>query len=277
MSNQALLLESFHQTQFTADRKTHRVLHTGSGPLVLVLHEMLGLTPGALDLGRRLATEGFRVAMPCFFGEPGVASNPFSAIALVCISREFTVLATGEASPVARWLRALGNHLLQPGEERLGVISICMTGGLALAMALDLWVAAPVLSQPSLPIAALPGAWRAALARDLGLSLNDRRCVERRAADGLEVLGLRFSNDKPCPAERFTALRELLGDRFCPIEVTSHPGNQWSIPSSAHSVLTKDYSDAPGHPTRAAYEQVVSFLKDRPITSATRSPFHKRL
>jgi hypothetical protein len=46
------------------------------------------------------------------------------------------------------------------------------------------------------------------------------------------VLGLRFSADKACPAERFQTLRRVLGDAFEGIEIDSSPGNTYGIPAA---------------------------------------------
>lgn len=44
------------------------------------------------------------------------------------------------------------------------------------------------------------------------------------------LLGLRFSHDKGCPAERFETLPRTLGDSFECIEIGSSPGNPFGIP-----------------------------------------------
>jgi len=77
------------------------------------------------------------------------------------------------------------------------------------------------------------------------------------------VLGLRFSNDKGCPAERFQTLSTALGQAFEGIEIDSSPGNPYGIPTRAHAVLTVDLVDEPGHPTRAALDRVLAFMNER--------------
>jgi hypothetical protein len=127
-----------------------------------------------------------------------------------------------------------------------------------LAMAVDQAVLAPVLSQPGLP-APLSARTRAAL----GLDASDLAQVKARTGGGLCVLGLRFSADRGCPAERFQRLRRELGDAFEAIEVDSSPANPYGIPSRAHAVLTVDLVDEPGHPTRVALDRVLGFLDQR--------------
>jgi dienelactone hydrolase len=136
---------------------------------------------------------------------------------------------------------------------------MCFTGGFALAMIADAPVEAPVLSQPSLPF---PLGERRK--RDLGLSPDDlerakRECLVR----DLKVLGLRFTRDKICPPERFGRLRQELGDRFVAVEIDSSPGNPYDNPPSAHSVLTENLIDRPGHPTRDALDQVLGLFRER--------------
>jgi hypothetical protein len=135
---------------------------------------------------------------------------------------------------------------------------MCFTGGFALGMMVDAEVLAPVLSQPSLPF--VIGASRK---KALGISNADLARVKERTAAGVCVLGLRFSADIAVPSERFESLRRELGDAFIGVEIDSSPGNPYGIPRRAHSVLTNDLVDDPGHPTRAALDKVLTFLHDR--------------
>jgi dienelactone hydrolase len=176
----------------------------------------------------------------------------------VCVSREFTLLAD-RTNPVITWLRALAAQAhAECGGPGVGAIGMCFSGGFALAMAVQPDVLAPVLSQPGLPLPLTPGK-RAAL----GLDPADLASVRARTADGLCVLGLRFSADRGSPPERFGTLRQELGDAFEAIEIDSSPGNPYGIPRRAHSVLTEFLVDTPGHPTRAALDRVMAFLAER--------------
>jgi hypothetical protein len=91
-------------------------------------------------------------------------------------------------------------------------------------------VAAPVLSQPSLPFAI--GRSRSA---DLNLSDEDLAAVRDRVAGGCEVLGLRFDQDR-FVGTRFDALHRELGEGFIAIEYPS--ANR-----TDHSVLTEQRVD----------------------------------
>jgi dienelactone hydrolase len=231
---------------------------------VIVIAEVPGITPSVAAFGRRVADAGFTAVLPSLFGEPGRAmTNAYalSTIAWACVSKEFATWATNRTSPATEWCRALARHEHERcGGPGVGVVGMCLTGGFALAMMVDPVVAAPVLSQPSLPFA-LSGAHK----RDLNLSPGDLDAVKARcAADpDLCVLGLRFTGDRLAPAERFARLRDELGDGFVGVEIDSSPGNPHGIRRAAHSVLTDDLVDEPGHPTRDALEQVLALFERR--------------
>ena len=160
-----------------------------------------------------------------------------AVIARACVAREFAAFATNKQRPVSKFLRALARDLKAstPGKG-VGVIGQCFTGGFALAAAVDDSVLDPVLSQPSVPLP-LGRARR----RDTGLSEPEMATIADRCAnDGLCAMGLRFSEDKIVPRERFAALKERLGDSFEIIEIDSGPGNEGGFATAAHSVLTDE-------------------------------------
>jgi hypothetical protein len=47
------------------------------------------------------------------------------------------------------------------------------------------------------------------------------------------------------------------------VEIDSSKGNPHNIPRSAHSVLTENFVDEPGHPTRDALDRVLAFFAER--------------
>lgn len=256
------MLESFDCKPFSHDGITRPVFRAGSGPGVVVMHEVPGIYSAVAEFAERLVAEGFRVALPELFGTTGKAfSNGYAAGQLLraCMSREFYVLAAHESSPITDWLRALCRDLHgECGGPGVGAIGMCLTGNFALSLMVDEVVMAPVLSQPSLPFPL--GAERR---RALHLSEADLETVKRRVCDeGVRVLGLRFSHDAMVPAERFARLREALGDGFEAVEIDSSRGNPHGLPGTAHSVVTKDLVDRAGHPTRAALERVIAFFHE---------------
>ncbi len=256
-------LDGFAETPFTYDGVTRPVYRGGSGPGIVVVHEVPGITPLVADFGRRVIDAGFTVAMPSLFGQPGRGmSAPYitTSVTHACVSREFATWALNRTSPVVAWLRGLARDLHeQAGGRGVGAVGMCLTGGFALAMAVDDELLAPVLSQPSLPFPL--GKQRS---RALGLSDADlARVKDRVEHDDLCVLGLRFSKDRAVPDARWARYREELGDNFIAVEIDSSPGNPHGIKRSAHSVLTEHFVDEPGHPTRDALDRVLAFFRDR--------------
>jgi len=255
----------------TYDGVTRTVFRGGAGPAVIVIHEVPGLHPEVAAFGRRLIDEGFTVYLPSLLGTPGKpvgALYDLRSLARACVSREFATWATGKTSPIVGWLRALAKDAHAAcGGPGVGAVGMCLTGGFALAMMIDDVVVAPVLSQPSLPLPVTR-----AQRRDLGIDEATLVRVRERAAAGTCVLGLRFTHDRLVPAERFQRLREELGDRFIAVEIDSGPGNPHGIPRTAHSVLTRHLVDEPGHPTRAALEQVLEFYRARLLPGPAAGP-----
>jgi len=256
-------LTGWRKSPFTDAGVTHDVYEKGSGPGVVLVPEIPGVSPEVLGLAEHLVGQGYTVAIPSLFGTPGRAvSGGYVAgvLARLCVSAEFRAFAAGARRPVADYLRALARDLAArtPGPG-VGVIGMCFTGGFALAAAVDEVVLAPVLSQPSVPFPLGSGR-----RRDPGVSEEELATVAARTTgSNLCVLGLRFSGDRGCPPERFATLRERLGDAFEIIELDSSPGNAGGFARSAHSVLTGEVREQPGHPALTARDRVVEFLGER--------------
>jgi dienelactone hydrolase len=135
-------LSGFERGSFTHAGTTHELLRCGSGPAVIVIAEMPGITPKVLAFARMVAGIGCSAVLPVLFGEPGRdpvprMPNPLAAliyagdsILRACISHEFTVWASGKSSPVVDWLRALAVFEHERcGGPGVGAIGMCFTGG----------------------------------------------------------------------------------------------------------------------------------------------------
>ncbi|WP_328383659.1 dienelactone hydrolase family protein [Streptomyces sp. NBC_00400] len=264
-------LTGFDRSTFTHDGATRRILRRGTGPAVIVMAEIPGITPKVLAFAERVAALGCTAVLPVLFGTPGRDADPASAgrvksglytassLWKVCVSREFTVLATGKSSPVVTWLRALAAHEHQRcGGPGVGAVGMCLTGGFALAMAADERLLAPVLSQPSLPLPLTRS--RAA---GIDISAEDLAAVRGRCerAD-LRVMGLRFRSDRLVPGDRFAFLRRELGAAFTAVELDDDAANPDAV-LPPHSVLTEHLIDEPGQPTRAALDDVLDLFRTR--------------
>jgi dienelactone hydrolase len=238
------LLDSWTPDAHTNDGVTHPTYRKGSGPGVILIHEIPGITPEVIGFAEELVAAGYTVVMPHLFGRPEVGmsvGSTLGALRQLCVSAEFTKLATGVTSPVAGWLRSLARELhAELGGPGVGALGMCFTGGFALAMMVDPSVAAPVVAQPSVPFAI--GKKRGA---DLNLSPGDLDAVRRRAAAGCEVLGLRYRNDS-ATGTRFETLTREIGDRFLRVE----------LDGKGHSTLTL-------HRRQEAVDRVLAFFGEK--------------
>jgi dienelactone hydrolase len=243
-------LDGWARGAFTSDGRTRAVFTRGTGPGVIVIHEIPGITPRVAAFANDVAEAGFTVVMPSLVGTPGRAvSGLYGAASMikVCVAREFTHWALHQTSPIIAWLRALASDLhATAGGPGVGAVGMCFSGGFALGMMVDEVMVAPVLSQPSLPFAI----GKPARHRDLNLSPADAERVANRAAAGCEVLGLRFDQDK-LVGTRFESLRALLGDSFIAVELPSTSKRD-------HSVLTEQ-RDEP------SVDRVIQFLRSKLI------------
>jgi dienelactone hydrolase len=233
--------------EFTGGGLARQIYRRGTGPGVIVIHEVPGITPSVTAFADDVADAGFTVVMPSLVGRPGravTARYSAAVMARVCVAREFTTWATGRTSPITLFLQDLARSLhAECGGPGVGAVGMCFSGGFALGMMLDGHVAAPVLSQPSLPLAI--GRRRSA---DLNLSPADLAEVKTRVSQGCPVMGLRFDRDR-LTGTRFASLRRELGDGFLALEYRS-------ANASDHSVLTEQRVEA-------AVAEVIAFLRRR--------------
>lgn len=241
------VLDGWERSEFTAAGITHDVYRRGAGPGVVVIHEVPGITPAVARFANEVVDAGFTVAMPSLVGTPGrgvTAGYGLQSMVKMCVAREFAAWATGRTAPVIPWLRALAGHLHDTaGGPGVGAVGMCFSGGFALGMMVDDRMLAPVLSQPSLPVAI--GKRRGA---NLHLSDDDLARVVERAGEGCQVMGLRFTGDG-LVGTRFDTLRSVLGDAFLAVELPSSTKRD-------HSVLTEQRDDA-------SVQRVLEFFAER--------------
>lgn len=237
-------LEGWSEGEHTdpGTRTSHPTYRRGSGPGVVVVAEIPGITAEVVTFAQEVVDQGFTVVLPHLFGTVPSASGPGAAVrtlAQVCVNREFNKLRLRETSPVATWLRSLARTLhAELGGPGVGALGMCFTGGFALAMMVDDSVVAPVLAQPSLPFPV--GRARGA---DLNLSPDDLAVVKRRAAAGCSVLGVKYADDVAV-GTRFETLTAEIGDAFVRVE----------LPGKKHSTLT-------AHRQQVAVDRVLEFFR----------------
>ncbi|GAA4624650.1 dienelactone hydrolase family protein [Actinoallomurus vinaceus] len=258
-------ITDFSRRLVEVDGVVKTVYAAGSGPAVVLMPEMPGISPDVLRLARWVRDAGFAVYVPSLFGVDGAyptAEGGKEVVRRACVSAEFRAFAGGGTSPVTAWLRGLARQAhAEHGGPGVGAIGLCFTGNFALTMALEPAVIAPVVNHPSLPLDDPAG---------LEISDEDARAVQERVArDGLKVLAYRFDDDRWCTGQRFAAYQALLGDAFDGRVLAGGSANIDPPPffrdvvETPHSVVTAHLIDEDGHPTLKARDEILAFLTDR--------------
>lgn len=242
-----------------------RVYVAGTGPAVIVMHEMPGISPQVARFARWLRDAGFTIYMPSLFGRDGAVPQVDEGARVfqrVCISREFRVMTGQGTSPVVDWLRELAALTHDEcGGAGVGAVGMCLTGNFALSMMIEPAMRAPVLCQPSLPLDD-PTA--------IAMTDEDAKAVRARMdRDDLTAQLYRFEGDPFCRAERLAAYFDRFGDRIedhvLP-DTAAHPQPSPFFTRHVplpHSVVTQHLIEANGEPTMKAVEDIIAFLRAR--------------
>ena len=252
-------LGDFERRAITLLGKEKLVYVAGSGPAVIVMTEMPGISPHVARFARWVRDAGFTVYMPHLFGKDGVPPSPLYVLGGMikgCISREFRAFASNASSPVTQWLRALAAQAHgEAGGKGVGAIGMCFTGNFALSMMLEKSVLAPVLAQPSLPLNNPAG---------MHIAPDELAAVKARMeAEDLTLRAYRFDGDSYCRAERFAAFAEALGDRFEGRVLPNNAANPDAMMKMPHSVVTLHLIDEADQPTVQARDEILDFFRMR--------------
>ncbi len=254
-----MALSDYAVTDFTAAPYTRPVYRRGSGPAVIVIHEIPGLHPQVTAFADRLVAAGMTVFMPSLFGTPDKPVTTGYALQQmflnICIRREFSTWNGGKSSPITDWLRALARHAhAECGGPGVGAVGMCFTGGFALAMMTEPAVVAPVLSQPSLPL-------RGGKTGAIDVTDAEIKCARARFEnEDLSLLGLRYRSDDFVPDARFARYAAEFGERFEAIELADEDARQ-GTGRPPHSVLTIHLPES--GPGKEAETRTIGFFKQR--------------
>ena len=253
-------MDSFSKRTFTAPLDggkplTHDIYEKGSGPVVVIIQEMPGIGQETLALADQFVANGFTVVLPHLFGALGRTSLLTNTVRVLCMRREFRIFETGQTSPIVSWLRALcADTKTRHAVPGVGVIGMCLTGNFAISLMADDAVLGGVASQPSLPIRDH---------NDLHMSEADIVAVREAIDHKGHALAYRFASDKLCTAEKFASYDKHFNAGTERVALKTLPGR-------GHSVLTIDFVDEKGHPTRDALDDILAYFKDR-LTSTERA------
>jgi dienelactone hydrolase len=259
-------LADFDPCDIALDGIAKRVHVAGTGPAVIVMTEMPGISPHVARFARWVRDAGFTVWLPSLFGRDGAVPTAEEGAAVfqrACVSAEFRAFGANADSPLTQWLRALARHAHgECGGPGVGAIGMCFTGNFALSMMLEPAMLAPVLAQPALPLDDPAG---------LAMPADALQAVrERLDREDLTVLAYRFEGDRVCRAQRFAAYAQALGPRFIARVLPDSAAKLDDAPPFfrrhvpyPHSVVTVHLIDEAGQPTAAARDEIIEFFRRR--------------
>src|SRR6202453_3240524 len=97
-------LKDYQAFDFDNGRWTRPVYRRGSGPAVIIIHEMPGLHPLVVRFADHVAAAGMTAFLPNLFGEAGRPVTKGYALGVMvktlCIAREFNVWHADKSSPI---------------------------------------------------------------------------------------------------------------------------------------------------------------------------------
>ena len=244
------MLDGYEKEVFTGaltsgEKVSHDLYTRGQGPVVLIIQELPGIGQETLRLADLFIDKGYSVALPHLFGPLGRTSMLGNLARVFCMRREFHLFLKNGSSPIVGWLKALCQTLrTRSGQDGVAVIGMCLTGNFAMSLMADDAVLAGVASQPAMPFFS-QGA--------LHMSDDEMASVRERLDQVGPMMALRFEDDRLCTATKFEAIDRGLNQ-------DGHRVRQRVLPGKGHSVLTKDFVDEAGHPTRKAFDDVVAYF-----------------
>lgn len=225
---------------------SHDVYQRGSGAPVVIIQELPGIGPETLRLADEFVARGFTVVLPHLFGPLEKISMGGNLVRVFCMRKEFSLFESKRSSPIVDWLKALCREVKTQSQHKgVGVIGMCLTGNFAISLMGDDSVLAAVSSQPSMPLMK---------STELHMSEDDIDVIRKRIDNTVPMHAYRFAGDPLCNAKKYQAIDEAFNDNNA-TRVVTH-----TLPGKGHSVLTIDFVDEQGHPTREALDDILTYF-----------------
>jgi dienelactone hydrolase len=213
-----------------------------TGPGVVVLHELPGLTKDDLALARALSYQGFRAYVPILFGKPE-QDNLLVGFRQACGGKDpFNCSDLSARSPILNKLAPLCDGVARRSTPTIGAIGMCLSGILPLALFPNS-VDAAVVCQPTTPFSTLSRRPNDQQAPDLGLGSAD---LANALKSTVPFLLVHYVGDELCPPERVREIRKKFTTRVATIDLTG----------DHHSSLADDFD-------KVAFEDVLTYLRVR--------------
>lgn len=224
----------------------HDVYRRGKGAPVVIIQELPGIGPETLRLADEFVARGFEIVLPHLFGPLEKVSTGGNLLRVFCMRREFSLFEENRSSPIVDWLKALCREVKADNQVKgVGVIGMCLTGNFAISLMGDDSVLAAVSSQPSMPLMK---------PSHLHMSTDEIANIKRRIDATAPIHAYRFDQDSLCNAAKYQAIDKAFNADGV-TRVITH-----TLPGKGHSVLTLDFVDESGHPTRTALNDILAYF-----------------
>lgn len=225
----------------------HDVYTLGSGnKIVVLIQELPGIGQETLSLADKFIEKGYKVVLPHLFGEIGKTAAIKNLIQVMCMKREFRIFAKNESSPIIDFLSSLCSFLKTKHKVKgVAVIGMCLTGNFAISLMANEDVLAGFASQPSM-----------AVLNQQSIHMSDEEIVKvKRNIDKVGAMHCgSFKKDKFCAMKKIKLIDETFnqGDKQ---RIIFH-----KLPGKGHAVLTLDFVDKKGHPTRKVLDDIFEYF-----------------
>jgi dienelactone hydrolase len=239
-------IDCFKLCHFPSEQqRDHCYYVRGSGPPVLLLHELPGLTKQDIRLANKIVCQGYTVILPLLFGVPG-QDRFLHSLFTVCGKDQFDCGRTGQTPKAFTWIRNLCATIRSqwPDGKGIGIIGMCLTGEFPIPLLAVPDVKAAILCQPTDPFNLLT-LLRLGPGSKLSLSKED---IEAGQKSTIPILGIKYSSDLYCPDKRFETISGLFPNRFYWLELGGS--------GIHHSSLGEDLSDI-------AFEEVCIYFSQQ--------------
>jgi dienelactone hydrolase len=228
-----------------------------TGPPVLLLHELPGMSRECIRLARMIAARGYRVYVPKLFGGYSASAAGIGRILHICRNGEFDCCSVDNPNaPLVKFIRTSLFPLMRADGDRTVIIGMCLTGSVGAELFDDDFVAGAIMSQPAMPFPI-----SARRRESLGMTASEVAAAKQR---GTPILAFRFTKDCLSPPERMANFVRTFGKQINVFQIDSARCNQAGFPETAHAVLTQFLRlGEPDDPTNRALQMTFDFLDAR--------------
>jgi len=238
---------------------------SSSKPPLLLLHELPGLSESTIKYAESLQDQ-FTVYVPLLFGSYGQYSPRNGLLAYNFNGEWWKRYKPRGSRKITQWLRhVLDDMAKQHPQQKIGIIGMCLTGAMPLALLDNESVHAVVIAQPALPLLN----WLPKTRASLDISEEEWESAKKQFLDRpVYAYGVRFEKDTVARREKHERMMEEFNCETCKgafidAEIREAEYQEAEIPEDAHSTLLFQLGgNDQSHPSEKRRREVKEFLLD---------------